>query len=529
LLAQFPAANSFSLGKITAVTFTYSGQQSGKNNTEVPPWVLDGQQRNYFFVNGTNTYIWSSPASLTSGETFDLDKTDGPHEASRTFIQSISATATAAAVRTSQDWKRNYHGIYSASSFTHPVLGPITLGFLHGENKNVLMPDGTRYQNTIQPNVTINPSDPGTYSGGSPYHEGWEAYNGIISASWIPNNAQTNWGAAFFQNEMGPIAWPATGYVTRNGVKSTSGLRHPSSLVDGGYVYVFYLEGGAFGSNVPDEEGRKEGIKVIRAPLDSALDPASYRVYYQDSSGTDTWKPSLPDGLTPQNMLKFVSVRGPKATDLMQDSLNHFQEIRFSVAKLRNLDYYVGVEQYMDLEDSSRIKLALHFSTDLVHWTGRVLIIYTAPDWNRSRLNYPIFLNKEGNSNSEVDLDDFFILGASSSPLPSVNRLEIKQGLMPAAFISTLAVQPTSFSDKESLVPNPTMGLTQFNYTLSFSAAVDISLFDMNGRKLASLDHGIKEAGRHTQTIDLGGRSNGVYVVGLYINGAIHSFRLVRQ
>lgn len=179
----------------------------------------------------------------------------------------------------------------------------------------------------------------------------------MVCASWVPNNQQTHWGQRFFPNDMGPIAWPSTGYLQPNGVKASCGIGIPSSIVYNGYVYVFFLDHGPYaGLNPSFEEGRLGGIKVVRAPVNEALDPTAYTAYYRDSVGNDTWNPSLPVGFTKETMLDFLSTRGLKTTDLMGEELWVSAPLRFSVAAVKNTGYFIGVESYSDLMDGAGIR-----------------------------------------------------------------------------------------------------------------------------------------------------------------------------
>jgi hypothetical protein len=529
LFGQLPSLKSYTVSGISSLAFAYTGTEKGSDNAEIPPWILPGTagdgRRSYFFVNGINTYLWSSKASLTDNKAFNLDLSDGPHLASMPYVGSSGYAAGNLIL----NWKRNYHGIYSAVGFSHPSQGPVSLGFLHGENKNVISDDGTRYQNTVQQNELIDPADSNSWSGGNPYHEGWDAYNGIISAAWIPNTAQTNGGLQFFNNELGPIAWPATGYVTKTGMKCTAGLRHPACIVAGNYVYVFYLDAGRYSGNIPDEEGRHEGIKLLRAPLNAALDPQAYEVFYRDSSGRDTWNPSLPPGFTRDRMLDFAAVKGPKATDLMNDTDNVSQEIRFSAAKVRDSDYYIGVEQYIDLSDSAKFKVALRFSFDLVHWSDRSLVVYAAGNWNNSRMNYPIFLSNDGASNTEIDLKDFYILGTGNTPGAYVNRMHIQQTPSLTTAASMALALTSSRGVTENLFPNPAQGPCQFQYSLNTPSEVEISLFDIQGRHLQTLEKATQLPGNYTRYFDVGKLSDGVYIIGLRVNNSLRVYRVVKQ
>jgi hypothetical protein len=510
------------MSEISSVTFECDGAFNGTNHAEVPPWIIAGGWKSYFFVDGIGTYIWSSPASLATASEINLSVSGSPSEASMSYINSNYFDPG----RPVENWKRNYHGIYSAAYFNHPVAGPVSLGFLHGENKNSIS-GSAWYQNTIQENVRINPADPASYTGGNPSHTGWESYNGLISAAWVSNTQRTNWGQQFFKNQLGPIAWPATGYITQSGIKCTAGLRHPSSIIADNYVYVFYVDSGPYGNNIPDEEGRHEGIKVVRAPLKDALDPHGYQVYYSDPFGNETWNTSLPTGFTKENMLDFVAVRGAKATDIMSDSAEVSQEIRFSAAKVRNADYFIGVEQYIDLADAQKFKVALRFSQDLVHWTDRVSIIYTASNWDQSQMNYPIFLSNDGWTNTEVDIDDFYVLGSGSILTNIVNRIHIQAAAMAAS--STRSFFTVGAEPADRLFPNPGMGLYKLTYIVNSLSDITISIFDMSGRKLKSLSKGRRNPGNYTEDLDISGWPDGVYLVEIIADNKSRLYKVIKS
>jgi hypothetical protein len=433
-----------------------------------------------------------------------------------------------------RNWKRNYYAIYSAEYFQHPAEGTVSIGFLHGENKNqvtgkVNSSSATRYQNTIQPNVPINTADPQSYSGGSPFHDGWNAYNAMISAAWTHNNAQTNWGQQLFQHELGPIAWPSTGYITRNGVKCTSGLKHPSSIITGGYVYIFYSDGGPFGNNIPQEEGRHEGIKVVRAPLDKALNADAYEVYYRDSTGQDIWQPSLPKGFTKENMLNYVAVQGPRSTDIMNDLQHGTQEIRFSVAKVRQGDYFIGVEEYIDVADRKKFKVALRFSKDLVNWTERSLSVYEAPNWEKTQLNYPVFLDKEGWTNTEVDIDDFYILGTGTTPQMYVNKVHVFKSSSSTQLTLSRAIPARPNMADDRAYPNPTNGSFKIAYQLEEPSRVRISLLDIAGRRMEMIKNETKNRGFHTTSLDIQTYPAGLYYVEMLVNNRRRIIQVMKQ
>ncbi len=528
--AQFPSLEAHTVSSIQTVTLPYSKSSGkGKNKTEVPPWIIPGGLRSYFFVDGSDTYIWSSSSSLVHDKSLDLNNADGPTLASASYIHSPGYHPDLKI----NNWKRNYHAIYSAEYINHPLQGPVSLGFLHSENKNQV--EGkTRngyanlYQNTIQSNVPINLANHETYSGGTPFIEGWTAYNAMITAAWIGNYAGTNWGQELFTNELGPIAWPSTGYVTADGVKCTSGLKHPSSIIHDGYVYVFFSDGGPYGNNIPWEQGRLEGIKVVRAPVSQSLDPQAYTVFYKDSVGNDIWLPALPAGFTKETMLDYVAVRGPQSTDIMNDQAGTSQHIRFSVARVRNKNYFIGVEEYIDIADAMKFKVALRFSYDLINWGDRSLVVAEAADWDKTQMNYPIFLDKEGWTNTEIDLDDFYILGTNTSPQKHVNKIRLRAAANTTQLAMTVTDASLNRAVSSLVYPNPTYGSFRVTYTVDEPSRVRISLRDLSGRTIAQLGNHLRNNGRYTEAVNIGMYPAGMYFVEVATNQRNRLFKIVK-
>ncbi|RYY10659.1 MAG: hypothetical protein EOO04_36525, partial [Chitinophagaceae bacterium] len=65
LFAQPFTHPAYTVGDIATVRFSHtSSSAKGKIKAEVPPWIVAGGLKSYFFVDGSETYIWSSPASF---------------------------------------------------------------------------------------------------------------------------------------------------------------------------------------------------------------------------------------------------------------------------------------------------------------------------------------------------------------------------------------------------------------------------------------------------------------------------------
>ncbi|HVU55904.1 MAG TPA: T9SS type A sorting domain-containing protein [Puia sp.] len=485
--------------------------EAQKMKMEVPPWMIPGGWHSYFMVDGQNSYVCSSPADLVHNSVIDIrhDGT-GPRDVSTHALARYGNGCRGAEV---DNWSRVYYAIYSAEYFVHPEAGAVSLGFLHGENKDVCDGGGNDCHNTINRDaVNVCP-----FSG-----DYWPRYNSFVCASWQPNNQSTNWGQQYFSHDMGPITWPSTGYLQPDGIKATTGVNHPSSIQYNGYVYVFYHDAGAYsGLNPHDEEGRHEGIKVVRAPLADALDPSAYKAYYQEKDGNEQWSPSLPAGFVKEKLLDFLSTKGAMSTDLMGDEGNNaFGELRFAVARVRNTDYFIGVESYIDYKDGRKHKAALRLSSDLLHWSDRVRVIDETKDFKSSQLNYPIFLSADGWSNSVVDEDDFYVLGTAAAISNVVYKKHIF--LHPqASFAQVLSLSgsgpvspgPSVPLSVTAVAPNPGRGLFRVDYTLMDYALVRVNVLDITGRRLQSGSPEQRGPGANTETVDLSGRVPGMYLM----------------
>jgi len=495
--------------------------EANKMKMEVPPWMIPGGWHSYFMVDGSNSYVCSSPANLIVNSDLDIRGDGaGPYNVSTHALGGVGGGCS----NNVPDWSRVYYAIYSAEYFRHPAAGTVSLGFLHGENKDVC-DGGNDCHNTIN----RDPSNVCPFKG-----DYWPRYNSFVCASWIPNNAATNWGQQYFSNEMGPIAWPCAGYLQPDGGKASTGVNHPSSIQYNGDVYVFYHDSGPYaGLNPNDEEGRQEGIKVVRAPLDNALDPHAYQVYYRDPAGDEHWSPSLPAGFAKENLRDFLRVKGPKSTDLMGDEeRNGYRDLRFSVARVRDRDYFIGVESYIDHSDGHKYKTALRFSSDLLHWTDRRMIIDVASDFTTSLMNYPIFLSADGWSNSVVDEDDLYVLGTGATITNVVYKKHITPAGQPRAQSAggpVLSGGAVSALQVMQAAPNPGHGLFRLTYLINEYAIVRVNVLDMAGRRLVKGIPVQRSPGSYTETADLSGFAGGVYLLELVTDKEKRVLKVIKE
>jgi len=386
---------------------------------EIPPWVIKDKQYHYFFTTNF-TACWSSTWSL-GNPINEIKELGSKKDLGPKWILTAAnwwqkfyppAVLENPLYPNNQQWqtdywRRNYNGIFCAHIITlSNTRNKILFAVSHGENKNEKQ-DSYFYQNTVRPSFTINPGDATTFSGMSngSYKDCREAYFGFLNGSWVAYDTTGKWSNEYL-NDIGPIAWPSAGYVNTDNTQASTGLRHPSSIVNDNYIYIFVKDESNDGTG---------GIKLIRCLLDSILKPNCFETW----SAIQTWVPSLPKGFSKNLCGNFFSSRGPKNTPVFPNDRN---TIRFSVAKFKNTNQFIGVEQYNDEQDNNHSKLAFRFSQDLIHWSDRVNFFNnTEHNWDDMPLKYPIFLSADGTSNTEVDKDQFYVIGTSGNN--SVSRL----------------------------------------------------------------------------------------------------------
>lgn len=304
--------------------------------------------------------------------------------------------------------KRNYNGIFSVHDLPNNK-GVIAIH--HGENKNELR-NGILFQNSVLPSAVANADDTNSYSGmiNGRYKEDWDSYFAFLNASFTFKN---NLEPLRQLSDIGPVVWPSHGYLTQDGKKASYGLRHPTSIVHDNFLYIFYSD--SKHPNIAHDADRMPGKKLARVHIDSTLFPHSYKVYFNGG-----WENALPEGFNKFNIEDFYAVKGPKSTPLFKNSGCMG---RFSVAKVKGENYFISVEEYRDKEDGYKTKIAIRYSFDLIHWTQREnLPNCTWDKWIQGNMHYPVFLNKDGSSTTEVDLEEFYIIGTSSVNKDALTR-----------------------------------------------------------------------------------------------------------
>jgi len=360
---------------------------------ECPPWLLSLGNTVRFYFTTNNTFS----ADLIDGKSFlsDIDALD-PATARLVTTDTLGRGTARMLLPEEIDpkpyWRHIYYGLFTAHLVDMPAAGEkAVIGIIHGENKNEIL-NGYRYDNTVKPPQEYSLDQYCGYTPEGGYRDYWPAYFGFIGMAYSPLSEKA--GSNLLGHDLGPIVWPSDGYLRDDHEQASAGVRHPSSIVEGGYLYVYYLD-----ESRSSEDGRQQGIKVARAKLDPMAEPGDFYTYYAGEFGES----ALPENFD-RNDRSFFYEKGGRSSKVIPTNA-----VRFSVAKVKGTPYYLGVEERLELGDMG---IYLRASTDLVNWSDGVLVPGTKFDeWISGLYHYPIMVNRDFTSNTEIDADGFYILG----------------------------------------------------------------------------------------------------------------------
>lgn len=466
--------------------------------TEVPPWIIMGCWRGFFYNEvGRKTRFVTTPKNMVDNT--EAGSCDSFREACiprRTDFNisvripnyTISEVHHANWQTRSTDHIRNYAGIYAAETIR--LQDEIfNIGFVHGEN-------GANYSHEYQNNFR-------SYDTTAVWSAPLENYYAFLSMAWLKSNPENGWGHEKY-TDMGPIAWPSTGYIKNatkinygdnstaptfspyymGGEKLTSGLRHPSSIKHNGFIYIFFSE-----SN--PRMLSASGIKVLRVLESEATNPNAYKIYYNGS-----WYRSLPENFKKEELADFLQVKGPKSTPILGSS--H----RFSVAKVRYTNFFVGVREYRN-HINKTYHISLHKSFDLINWSEGY-DIYFADDqdgqaWSKSDLHYPIFMDRYGKSNTVIDREKFYILFSKTNDFNKIRRWELNLTCSNAEIscLIPLDFKLSKESNSSSIISSDCDNAYIKNNTLILPNLINgsyrIDIYNISGQKIVSKSLSNKE------------------------------------
>ena len=390
--------------------------------SEAPPVVLKTNNNMYSFVNTAWSYaikIKSGKSLLTDADAYDPGSSHIVTTADY-VSQSTRKQILPGAMSKYTYWKRIYNGVFGAAVIKDKNGTPFVLGISHGENCNQIN-FGVKYENSIKPaGLTY---DDATYMG---YRNGkwvnaFDNYFAFVNASLAP--VSDNDGVDFYKYDKGPVLWPSNGLIEKLGddyVQRSMGLRHPSLFIDNGYIYLFYLDGSS-----GHELGRTYGIKAARAPLSSMGASGSFKTLYGGAYN----EPAIPfiynknDTNYNKDENSYVYKKGGRSDVLFAGT---YDPIRFSVAKIKNSNYYLGVLQHGD-DGAGNVFFELAVSRDLITWSEPVEIKSATKKWDEAYMNYPMLYNADMTDYMSIDMNNFLIVGTKPNETePFTMKMSIK-------------------------------------------------------------------------------------------------------
>lgn len=395
--------------------------RNGYVNNECPPTVVNVGGRRRIFVACGRTMAVEVPVDTHILHDRDAFQRSDPVWAIGGFDAEITMgrlPLNAWYDHATTYWRKNYCGAFSVDVMPADVVHPEWIFSInHCENKNEVVRSrsgvGTFYfHNTINRN---DPAGPGTCSGAGidgVYNEYPAGYFGLVSMSYAAVCPDTKWGVELYKNDMGPILWPQTAFLTPDGKNVAEGFKHahphPSSLIaedprDGKtYIYVFANICGV-------APGMRSMVGAARSPIESRGLPGSYLNFYRG----DYTEPSLPENRT-DDVALLLTRKGGRA-DIIHPELHNVN--RFYVARLKRSGLFLSVESY---RANGYFETALRLSGDLRGWSERFVIPNTRVSQNRKSdasppfaLYYPKFLSRDGSTHALIDESEPFYVIAT--------------------------------------------------------------------------------------------------------------------
>ncbi|MCB0618111.1 MAG: T9SS type A sorting domain-containing protein [Saprospiraceae bacterium] len=93
----------------------------------------------------------------------------------------------------------------------------------------------------------------------------------------------------------------------------------------------------------------------------------------------------------------------------------------------------------------------------------------------------------------------------------------------------TIAVEELPGVAAFQVFPNPSAGLTNFEFELERSAEVQLSIYDLNGRQIGQILNGSLSAGQHQASWDAAQAADGLYYYTLTVDGALSTGKIALQ
>lgn len=394
--STLPAFSVRQEGAIRQFDFDVDSSMRPKPHFELPPITIEADSR-YFFVTTGYSWLCKMPAEgLLGAHAVSLSvKTCRLFSRPNWLDPRTGAALPLSQTQVEKPWSQNYDGVMAAFVIHNSNSFDRLVTIAHGENKNERV--GNRFYNgTVNAGVAASSCYSGDHNG--VYQDCWPSYNGFTNEIEASLSASLQLNAI---RDFGPILWPSDGYVEPlSQAKMSAGTRHFSGIIDGKYLYLFYVD-----TSHSDHPGRSGGLYLARAQI-GEMGMLKFHPYFQ---GDFTSVSSLPRGFESERTSDFFSTEGPKASELWP--LSH-RSLSFHVAHVTGTPFFVGVEEYLF---KKTWKLQMRISRDLENWSAPVAVPgqATLGGWKHAQLHYATLINQNGLYENRVDPSRFYLIGTN--------------------------------------------------------------------------------------------------------------------
>jgi len=374
------------------------------------------------------------------------------------------------------DWNvLNFPGGYG------PVRAPYFQQALGAMEPDILVTQEILSQSGLNDfmSMVLEPLNPGEWVA-APWHESYDTDRALFIRGGCAEVTDYGWLDTDLRDiEWWDLAIPASGDTLR--------------------IYTLHLKASSGGS---EEQQRLAEATILRASLDSLAEGRPYLVagdfnmYYSNE---------------PANQLLLSAGAGQLFDPIDRQGYWHdnisFADIHTQCPRLNS--FQGGSSGGMD----DRFDMILASE----HWLDGIGLemlteSYTAFANDGEHFNQSII---NGGFNNAVPYEIAEAVYYSSDHVPLVVNLEYEEIVdapEPPARFATLQAWPNPF--------NPTLSL---RFELANAARVDLDVFDLSGRRVAVLDSGLLDAGRHERTWRAENLPSGVYLARLRVDGELRA------
>jgi hypothetical protein len=137
------------------------------------------------------------------------------------------------------------------------------------------------------------------------------------------------------------------------------------------------------------------------------------------------------------------------------------------------------------------------------------------------RLADSTYTDQRGPSSDGDDYDPYLVISSDSMSVTVVRSGGQATSVEPGAGA------PNGAFVLGNAMPNPSSGLTRFSYELARAGAVQLSIYDLQGREVARLFEGTQGVGTYDVSFDASNLSAGIYLYRLAAGGEVATSQLV--